>query len=138
MNKAQLIAKLEATYEKVGTPILVSNTNGVTTYDTPVFEVKNGAGLQKTVPFYVQDEGEAGESAYLRHAEEDATFAELLKTHITTLEGKNNILKIVVDSENKIKEFAEVTAFVLTNGTVNKVKRFVVKNGESFESYPLA
>lgn len=136
MNKTELQQHLESTYAKVGTPVLVDDSNDVNTYDVSVFEVTDSSAVRKTVSFYVKDEGKETEEAYLRHAE-DHTFTTALNTKIATLEGKNNILKIVVDSTNEDKGFAEVTAYVDNAGTVSKVTKFVVKNGEDFDIYNL-
>lgn len=131
MNKAQLVAQLQEKYEKVAEPQLVSDVNGVKTYDTLVFQIGEKETVQRTVPFYVVEEGTENESAYLRHPEQVDTFADYI-----TSQTKGDVKKIVVT--NKTADYAEVTAFVLVNGIIEKQNKFILKTGDTFEIYPLA
>ena len=138
MNKSNIITKLEGAFEKVGEPVLVSDFNTVKTYDVNVFAVTESGAIQKTISFYVVDEGGAEESAYLRNPETSPAFTTALTTFIASKEGTGGIKKITVDEVNDAKEFAEVTAFILTTGTVTKNKYFIVKEAGKLEFYPLA
>ena len=67
MTKQELVKEITGEYKKVGEPVKVEETMGVTTYDTPVFEVTETGAGKKTVSFYVVDEGLETEEAYLKN-----------------------------------------------------------------------
>lgn len=66
MTKAELLAELASKVEKVGDPVRVESSFGVTTYDVPVLDREGTTATKRTVPIYVVDEGEPGEVAYFR------------------------------------------------------------------------
>lgn len=69
ITKAQGIALLEAKFQVVGTPILVQGPlpgYNVTFYQVPVLSLtKDSVASGRTIQFYVIDEGDAGEAAYI-------------------------------------------------------------------------
>lgn len=139
MKKEEIIAQLNEKFTKVNDPVVVADVNGVKTYDVTVLEVVDNQGIQKTVSFYVNDEGSENEEAYLRQKlEEVNTFKTDLETFLETMEQDAKVVKTTAIGINEEKKYAEVLGYILEGGNVTKKNYFVFQNPDSsFTFYQL-
>lgn len=133
MNKAALLEQLTNEYERIGTPVLVNTTAGIKTYDLTVFEVKDTGSLKKTVPFYVLDEGEETEEAFLRQFEGN-DFATDVREYAATL-VTGDIKKVV--PIKIFDNFAECNTYTLVVDQLVRSESVIIKEDDGLHYYAL-
>lgn len=148
MDKQALLNELSAKFHKLGRVALVElsavdqvirDGEGVKWYIAGVYEQADDRLIRKNIPFYVEEEGEAGETAfYAERLPIDTlplpvvtTFYELIETEIDTKIASGMIVKGVIDSVNEDQEFAFVTVYQLIIGEIVVKKFFCYKDTSS-------
>lgn len=124
-TKAQLLAGVSNVYLKVGTPELIkTNSNlNLNHYNVQVFDNLNDTlGAIRTLAFYVVDEGEVGEAAFLTkplpRKANDTKISQLLD-YIKPFYGRIEYL----DRENQWA----IVQVILNTETTPVEKRYIVK-----------
>lgn len=147
MNKQALLNDLSTKFHKLGrvAPVELSPADeairteeGVKWYIAGVYEKADDRLIRKNIPFYVEAEGETGESAF--YAEKlpadtltttpatpfkDSVIAEIEKKIIAGI-----ILKGTVNSANENNKFAVITAYQIVADEVVIKKYFTYNDTE--------
>jgi len=133
MKKLDLINELKKEFKEVGSPDEIQDVMKTKTYDVPVFEVSDsGSATKKTVSFYVENEGEATEVAYLREVKINSFSDDVIRMIQTQIAMKTILTGAILEVNDKMK-FAIVRAFVKTETGVKEVKFLYNQVGEALE-----
>lgn len=134
MNKAELLTSLETKFHVVLTPELQNTEKGIAFYLVGVFDLDVGidAITRQNIGFYVEEEGEAGETAYWSQREPKAVvsppqFVSDVVAFITEKIGDGTLLAGYVQAVDELNETATVNAYL--PGTPPTGKRVLVFRG---------
>jgi hypothetical protein len=144
MLKTELVSILSQKYYKVGSVGLAGNAvdqaarerEGVRWYIAGVYEQNGDALVRKNVPFYVANEGQPNETAFLQEPIAVATpdtFREGLETFL----NGEGVLGYVIRAVDAAQKTATVQATVISGDARAKVENWFIKQDKGWTKYLL-